>query len=469
MITRRFVLVGLVLAASTAVLLARSGRAPYRLGDAPQDRVGIVISGAPAGQLKLAVQDFLLGSPDPDLATAMKTAANVLWDDLDFEHEYYMIPRATTSVIAIAEYNALPMDRWQAVGADYVLVGSAMRSGSDVSIDLRMMPVRGGTVGQPAFSKRYPNCRIQDPRYCAHAIADDFHKDTRNLDGVARTKLAFVSDRDSSNMTGRPMLNPGSGKEVYISDYDGANQLRFTSDRSLATSPNWAPPNGAQLSYTSWKSGFPDIYIANLAQPGRGLRRPAAGTDLVKNYVAVWSPDGTKLAVTQARNGNSDVWIMNADGSDAHNLTANSAKDDLAPTFSPDGTQIAFISDRTGTPLLYVMNTLGGDVQRLTDVKSDRPTWSTLKFIAFTLEQGSGHDIAVYDWNSTASNKVSVLTDGNGSNENPAVAPNGRHIAFVTTRWGKQQIAIIGRDGKNYKRVTEVGNNTYPNWQPNGR
>jgi len=51
----------------------------------------------------------------------------------------------------------------------------------------------------------------------------------------------------------------------------------------------------------------------------------------------------------------------------------------------------------TGTPLLYVMNTLGGDVQRLTDVKSDRPTWSTLKFIAFTLEQGSGHDIAVYD------------------------------------------------------------------------
>lgn len=462
----RFVLTGLVLAASVAAVVARPGDAPIPLDGAPQDQVTLVIRDSPAGQLKLAVQDFLLGSSDPDLATAMKTVANVLWDDLDFEHEFYMIPRATTSVIPTADYGALPLDRWQAVGADYVLVGSATRSGADLSIDLRMMSVKGPTAGQSSFSKRYPNCRLQDPRYCAHAIADDFHKDTRRLDGVARTKLAFVSDRDSASMTGRPMLNPGSGKEIYMSDYDGANQLRFTTDRSLALSPSWAPPNGGLLAYTSYRTGFPDIYIANLAQAGRGLRRPAGGTDLVHNYVAVWSPDGTKLAVHQVRNGNSDIWIMNADGTDAHNLTANSLKDDLAPTFSPDGTQIAFISDRSGTPLLYVMNTLGGDVQRLTDVKSDRPTWSKLNFIAFTLEQGSGHDIAVYDWDTR---KVSVLTDGNGSNENPAVAPNGRHVAFVTTRWGKQQIAIIGRDGKNYKRVTEVGNNTYPNWQPNGR
>ena len=57
-----------------------------------------------------------------------------------------------------------------------------------------------------------------------------------------------------------------------------------------------------------------------------------------------------------------------------------------------------------------------------------------------------------------------VLTDQISNNESPAFAPNGKHIAFRTSRWGKDQIAIVSVTGKIQKRVPDVGNNTYPNW-----
>ena len=57
------------------------------------------------------------------------------------------------------------------------------------------------------------------------------------------------------------------------------------------------------------------------------------------------------------------------------------------------------------------------------------------------------------------------LTNGPGNNESPTVAPNGRHIAFVTTRWGnKEQIAIMDADGANVRQITFTGNNRYPSW-----
>src|SRR6185369_5080540 len=119
---------------------------------------------------------------------------------------------------------------------------------------------QGRVAGEEGFAKGYPNCRMSNPRFCAHSIADDFHKEVRQLDGVARTKLAFVSDRDATRVVGRPSQTQAVGKEIYISDYDGANQLRLTVNRSLNISPAWAP-GGNLLAYTSYSSGFPDIYI----------------------------------------------------------------------------------------------------------------------------------------------------------------------------------------------------------------
>jgi TolB protein len=413
---------------------------------------------------KLGLPDFVVAGADAELSAAAKTVADVLWDDLDFEREYYMIPRKTSASVPVMPAEALPYDRWAELGADAVLVANASRSGAALTIELRIMEVKQATRGRQAFGARY-TCQIQQPRYCAHSIADEVHKLTKALDGVARTKLAFSSDRDATRVAGRPSQTTGIGKEIYISDYDGAGQQRITVNRSVNISPAWSP-GGTMIAYTSYSvGGFPDIFIANLREPGR-LLRPAGGTDRIHNQMASWSPDGTKLAFVSWRSGNADVWVVNRDGTGLLNLT-NHRADDGAPTWSPDGGRIAFTSDREtgGTPLLYVMNASGAGVQSLTRVRADRPTWSRHNFIAFTSGGGPGHDIAILDM-SEAGAGVRILTDSNGTNEGPAVSPNGRHIAFFTTRWGRQQIAVIDRAGQNIRQITNSGNNTYPNWQP---
>jgi Tol biopolymer transport system component len=67
----------------------------------------------------------------------------------------------------------------------------------------------------------------------------------------------------------------------------------------------------------------------------------------------------------------------------------------------------------------------------------------------------------VYD---LASGAVRQVTNGPGTNEQPVFAPNGRHILFFTTRWGKKHLAIVNIKGTNVHRITEVGNNDYATW-----
>jgi TolB protein len=146
-------------------------------------------------------------------------------------------------------------------------------------------------------------------------------------------------------------------------------------------------------------------------------------------------------------------------------LTNNLKIADSTPTWSPTGTHLAFTSDRSGAPQIWVMDTEGLNVRRLTfsDSGADRATWSPAPFneIAYSAMNGPGIDIRIYD---VATGQTRQLTNGEGSNESPAFAPNGRHLAFSSTRAGKKQIYTIARDGKQLTKITSAGNNTTPNW-----
>jgi TolB protein len=155
---------------------------------------------------------------------------------------------------------------------------------------------------------------------------------------------------------------------------------------------------------------------------------------------------------------------MNRDGSNVRRLTQH-PRIDTTPTWSPSGTQIAFTSDRSGTPQIYVMNADGTGVRRLTTNESyaDRPTWSPPPFneIAYAGRTGPGYDIKVYEF---ASGQTRQITFGEGSNESPAYSPNGRHLAFVSTRGRGAQVYTIGRDGRGVRQITRDGNNYTPSW-----
>jgi TolB protein len=182
------------------------------------------------------------------------------------------------------------------------------------------------------------------------------------------------------------------------------------------------------------------------------------------NLQPVYSPDGKRIAFLSQRDGNSEIYVMNRDGSGVRRLTNNTAGDST-PTWSPTSAQIAFTSDRSGSPQLWVMDADGLNQRRLTFNESwaDRPTWSPAPYneIAYSSRSGPGFDIRVLD---LATNTSKALTSGEGTNESPAYSPNGRHLVFTSTRSGKVQVFTMARDGKGLRQITRVGNNTFPNW-----
>jgi TolB protein len=99
----------------------------------------------------------------------------------------------------------------------------------------------------------------------------------------------------------------------------------------------------------------------------------------------------------------------------------------------------------------------------MAESEADRPTWCrAFDEIAFSARtSGSGFDIKVYDF---SSGQTKPITFGEGTNEGPAYSPNGRHIAFTSTRSGRTQVYTIGRDGKDLRQITRDGNNQTPSW-----
>jgi len=432
----------------------------------PQQEITLTLSN-PGSHPVIAVPDF--ASAEASLGDTARTIAEVLWADLDYEREFTMVSRKAAASIPAARTAAeLPFTQWAQLGADFVLMGSVRTNGASLTVEVHLISVKGASQGQDAKGQSYQGCTKENPRYCAHSIADDIHKTLRGLDGVARTRIAFSSDRDPARAEMRPVQDSGQSKEIYIMDYDGANVRKMTVTKSLSIAPSWGP-DGRSLAYASYATQYPDVYVATF--DGRPVSRPAHGTEMIHNQNPAFSPDGMKIAYTSNRAGQTgsyDIWVVNRDGSDAHNITPNTPTwSEGASTWSPNGNQIAFTSDRTGTNQIYIMNADGTGVNKMTsDQQADRPTWSKLNFIAYTLKQPAGHDVAVLD---LSRGGVKVITDGRGSNRQPTVAPNGRHIIFVTTRWGKEQLASVDRDGQNIRQLTNVGNNTYPSWSPSPR
>jgi Tol biopolymer transport system component len=296
-------------------------------------------------------------------------------------------------------------------------------------------------------------------------------------------QIAFVSDRDNPEGAEFDQL------EIYVMNADGSRQTRLTDNEVHDRYPDWSP-DGTKIAFARDNgTGFNEIYVMN-ADGSRQTRL----TESVANdtsfshsgdFEPTWSPDGTKIAFTSYRDAtiaspNTEIYVMNADGSGITRLT-DEFESDLQPSWSPDGTKIAFTSyrDNPGGQIseIYVMNADdGSDVTRLTH--SDRfgldPNWSPDGTkIAFT----RGGDI--YFMNADGSEPTRLTRDNEQGEERPSWSPDGTKIAFdSTTVEGHRNIYMVNADdGSNQTRLTnnesfefspEWGTNTSPAGGGNG-
>jgi Tol biopolymer transport system component len=125
--------------------------------------------------------------------------------------------------------------------------------------------------------------------------------------------------------------------------------------------------------FQSNRDGDWEIYAMN----ADGSRLVQLTQNTAVDKLPAWSPDGREIAFTSNREGNFEVYVMQADGSQPRNITHHPALDE-APAWSPDGKQIAFHSDRHGKMDIFIMQKNGSYVQQITNApgRNVLPAWS---------------------------------------------------------------------------------------------
>ena len=408
---------------------------------------------------RFAVPECAPRKPDEASQAACRTITQVLRNDLRFEGLFQFVPESLLSAIPPQNPDAPNFEDWKGIGAKILVVTRADVTGGELSVEARVFFVDSGAT---MLARRYSG-KPDNPRVFAHQASDDIMTLTQ-YKGVARTRIAFVSDRDSTKER--------RGKEIYIADYDGFNPRRLTVNNSLNITPTWTP-DGKGIAYVSYRQGSPQVYLARIFE-GRSTPNLTAERGDAMGLSPAFSPDGARLAFASNRSGNMDIFVAAADGGGARRLTTTQASD-IKPCWSPTGQEIGFTSNRAGTPQIWLMDADGLNVRRLTTVGNynDGCAWNPSKQyseIAYTAALGEhsggqlAFDIAVVD---LASRQVRQITQGRGSCEYPSWAPNGRHLVFSCKRGGRWEITVSDREGRSLQTLaTGPGSNVQPDWGP---
>ena len=258
---------------------------------------------------------------------------------------------------------------------------------------------------------------------------------------------------------------PGRGMEI---PFDIDNTI-YTHGKTVGraiyiTAGEYTPPS--RIAFTSNRDGNPEIYTMNA--DGADVKRLTNNPE--RDVSPSWSPDGHRIAFVSYRDGVGEVYVMNADGTNLHRLTNSSNhKEDIA--WSPNGIRIAFASEREGNRDIYVMNADGSGVRPLTNHPSSdaSPSWSPDgRQIAFESEREGNRDI--YVMNADGSD-ARPLTNHPSDDASPSWSPDGRQIAFESEREGNRDIYVMNADGSSdAKRLTShSAGSWFPSWSPDGR
>jgi TolB protein len=165
------------------------------------------------------------------------------------------------------------------------------------------------------------------------------------------------------------------------------------------------------------------------------------------------------------KDGTSQIYMINADGSGLSRLT-NSPAIDTEPSFSPDGKWILFTSDRGGSAQIYRMPASGGNAERVTFGGNHNyaaryaPDGTSFTFMQ---RSGSNFNIAIQD---VVTGQTQLLTD-TGFDESPSFAPNGKVILYASETKGRGVLAAVSSDGRVKQRLTvQSGDVREPAWGP---
>jgi TolB protein len=272
-------------------------------------------------------------------------------------------------------------------------------------------------------------------RLSLHAIADELESWITSVRGIAATRILY-----------------STGGRIWQIDSDGANATPL-SGAAMAMSPAWHP-RGSHVAYSAMgSSGNWQVILREVGGATRSLGSTPGG----QNITPVFSPDGNTLLYSHARESGNDLYAVNPFSTESvRKVTVGRGSDNMSPTFSPDGRQIAFTTNRTGRPEVYISDADGTNAELLTSFGGDQsynsnPDWSP--------------DGRVIAYQSQVAGRFQVITIGlrdrsprrltsEGINEDPSWAPDSRHIVFTSNRAGTPQLFVMDVESGRTRQLT---------------
>ncbi len=405
--------------------------------------------------IRLAVADFKPGSNDPQTAPLKAVFDGTLFNDLNNAGIFEMVSKSLAPQAMPGSPQEMVLSQWSASPADAAMVAfGAFAVNNGRLVVSGWLDDARNTASPQVLNQQYDEAANEDmARTIAHRFADAIiYRLGGGINGICETKIYFVSSRTGS-------------KEIWVMDYDGANQHQVTHLGTISLSPRVSPDN-SRVAFASLESRGWAIRMYSL-DLGRLVSFPG-GAASGSNLSPAWSADGMKIAFSSARTGHPEIWVAGADGGGAHQITSFGS--DTSPVWDPKtDAQIAFVSGRTGEPQIYIMGQDGSNVQRMTDGGyAVSPSWAPnggLLTFSWNRKYGPGDPGAqdIYIFN-IASMQWLQATHESGSNDFPSWSPDGRHIVFERAIGKRTQIWTMLSDGTHQQELTHTGNNFMPNW-----
>ena len=291
-------------------------------------------------------------------------------------------------------------------------------------------------------------------RRMAHKVADQVYERITGEGPYFDSKIVFVSESGPKD---------NRRKRLAIMDFDGENVQFLTGNENIVLAPRISN-NGKQVLYTSWETGFPQIYLLNVGTAGRKrLPTPKNGMGFSPRF----SPDSKRIVYSFERGGNSDIYLMDLATARSARMTS-SPSIDTAPSFSSDGRQIVFESDRSGTQQLYIMPVSGGTPKRISfgNGRYGTPVWSPRgDLIAFTKQSNGRFGIGVMRTDGSEERLLSASF----LDEGPTWSPNGRVIMFAREDRGPKgapSLYSVDITGRNLRALNLRAPASDPSWGP---